>query len=249
MSLWLSPEILLWHSRCTGGLSLHAEGKSRHYEHLRRAENLLASPAPSEHDRADCISNLRKCFSQRLKMIEKCYNLRTAVGGQQKTKLFDLLFQIGVIRPFMLKTLLSIRNSIEYDDEMPPCTERCREFCETVWYLLRSTDAFLAFCRSNITLSPDETAPLEDPLFWCEIEVQYQPSFSVGLRGKFPPGIVAHEKGEKFLRLNAEFVSQEHANAFQFPSNETTPGVVGVLELTLEQRKALLHSAFTAIFP
>jgi len=204
-------------------------------------------PEPNEHDLADCLSNLRKSFTHRLGLIEKYYSIRAAIDNPQKKRhLAELLAEVGIIRPLMLKALLDVRNDVEYNDVKPPSVERCREFAEAVWYLLRSTDSILEIGRTDVSFSKEGDWH-EQPVCWFSLDIEYKPKFKLSLRGNFGPLLLSREQVPKSMELEAEFPTKNAADIFESEGNGAERFVMGVLNLALEERKAVLRAAFEAV--
>ena len=90
-------------------------------------------------DRVDAIMALRRAVGLRVKALMEKYKLRELPIGL-KLKDLELLSYFGLIRPFMLKRLIDLRNSVEHDNTSPPPTDDCLMFADLIWYFLRSTD-------------------------------------------------------------------------------------------------------------
>lgn len=178
--------------------------RRRSYEHLQRAEYFLSCDAiPSDHDRADCISNLRKCLNHRLKHFESVYNLRFVIDAPKKRPYLEILAELGVARPSLIRGLLQIRNDVEYNDAAPPQVERCREFVDILWYLLRSTDAMLHTARTGLMLTPPDADPW-DSVYWCSLDIRYSPIFGVTISGWVPGALASASEKVSYLAIQAE---------------------------------------------
>jgi len=204
MKAWLSASILSWLARDEGGTILDSAMRRRSYEHLQRAEYFLSCDAiPSDHDRADCISNLRKCLSHRLQHFESVYNLRSVIEAPKKRPYLEILAELGVVRPSLIQGLLQIRNDVEYNDAVPPDSERCHEFVDIVWYLLRSTDAMLHTARTGLMLTPPDSDPW-DSVYWCSLDLEYSPTFDVTISGWVPCSCASASEKASYLVVQAE---------------------------------------------
>lgn len=185
MKGWISKAILDWSAESSGGTVVQSGLRQRSYDHLARAEYFLkGGGAVASADRADCISNLRKCLTHRLQLLEKLYGLRRIAESGKSRPYLQILAEFGVVRPVLLERLLRVRNAIEYRDAQPPTVARCKEFVDLLWYFLRSTDAILSLQRTDIQLSP--TPRENDPTFWCSPYVKYKPSLKLEISGWIP---------------------------------------------------------------
>lgn len=247
MKFWIPLDILSWPSRCEGGSVFAAEERPRSYAHLRRAEQFLkVLPEPTDHDLADCLGNLRRCFTHRLKLLEKYYNIRAAIDAPQKRPLPELLAEVGIIRPLMLKALLNVRNDVEYADAKPPSVERCSEFAEAVWYLLRSTDSLLELGRTEVYFDKGGEIAGE-PACWFCLHIEYKPKLKLQISGKFSPDMLSRERLSASMELEAEHPADDTAKTHDLEKNGSERFVMGTLNLLPEARKAVLRAAFDAV--
>ena len=224
--------------------------RQRSYEHLQRAEYFLAcDTVSSDHDRADCISNLRKCLSHRLKHFESVYNLRSALPAPTKRHYLEVLADLGVIRPSLIKGLLEVRNDVEYNDATPPDLARCCEFVDIVWYFLRSTDAMLHTQRTEIMLTPPDSDPW-DSVYWCSVDVQYTPPFDVTLSGWIPSRLASATEASSHLIVEAESFhtnSELESESAHADKQDDDVWVAGKLLPRPEERHRIIRLALTAI--
>ena len=251
MNVGLSSSILSWFPRDEGGAFLDLSMRQRSYEHLQRAEYFLTyNSNPSDHDRADCISNLRKCLSHRQKHFEEVYNLRSALQTPKKRHYLEILADLGVIRPSLIQGLLQIRNDIEYNDSAPPDISKCRDFSDIVWYFLRSTDPLLYTERTDIILTPPE-ADTFNSVYWCSLDIQYVPTFEVKLSGWFPPHLVTESPSSADLAIVADkFVTKTDDPVIELAHSSRNADdfwVIGKLVAKAEECRALIRLALTAI--
>ena len=136
--VWIDPGWLSW--LCTEEDRNYVEdnGAARPYENHQHACDRLAGD-PNNLDRVDAIMALRRAVGLRVKALMEKYKLRELPIGL-KLKDLELLSYFGIIRPFMLKRLIDLRNSVEHDNTSPPPTDDCLMFTDLIWYFLRSTD-------------------------------------------------------------------------------------------------------------
>lgn len=247
MKLWIPLNVLSWPSRIEGGRVFAAKERPRAYAFLRRAEHFLNMlPDPTEHDLADCLSNLRRCFTHRLRLLEKHYNIRSAIGASKKRHLAELFAEVGIIRPLMLKALLDDRNEVEYADAKPPSLERCREFAEAVWYLLRTTDSLLEVGRTEVCFSK-EGEDQDDSEYWFRLDIEYTPTLILTLGGRFPPSLVSQERLPQSMELEVEHPESDASSILAWTKNWSERPVMGTLILLPEERKAVLQAVFEAV--
>ena len=140
---WLSPEIFKWlyFSEEGGPYPCDEVACARPYEYLRHAEQLLRNGTDSM-SRVDAISTLKRCLNHRLRYLKDTYALDKVPLPNWPKHLLDQMTELGIVRPFLLKYLMKVRNQIEHADARPPSRPRCEELVDVLWYFLRSTDVF-----------------------------------------------------------------------------------------------------------
>jgi len=198
-TMWISDAVLRWSPESQGGIVLDEKKAQRSYDHLFRAEHFLNLPQPGVGDRADCISNLRKCLNHRLRLFESVYNLRRITEVGKKRPYLTVLSDVGIVRPFLLGRLFNVRNAIEYRDSTPPSVARCREFVDVVWYLLRSTDPLLSVKRSDLALAPrnrDQESP-----YGVSVYLSYRRPFNPKTFGWIPFELVSKTPSDSSIQF------------------------------------------------
>ncbi|MFJ7913908.1 MULTISPECIES: hypothetical protein [unclassified Lysinibacillus] len=136
---WISNEILNWESYSESSTVLEKEKGERAFRIWEHAKNLIENNETEFH-LADGITNLKRALNHRLKLIEEIYGFKFVEINNKPKGYMEILEIFGVVRPFLMKRLLTIRNGIEHNDEKPPSYERCIELLDVVWYFLKSTD-------------------------------------------------------------------------------------------------------------
>jgi len=112
-----------------------------------RAEKKLATDT-SPDSRGEFFITLKRAIDRRLKGIEQIHEftkLSLPIKIKSKSRL-ELLEYLGIVRPLLIKKLMTIRNDIEHHDMRPPSMTICQQFLDTTWYFLKSTD-FLVIRR------------------------------------------------------------------------------------------------------
>lgn len=181
--VWIDPSWLSWEGYNEGSNYLPQNAAIRPYDIHEHACDRLADN-PNEFDRVDAITTLRRAVGRRVKALKEIYQLRElSIGAKPKGDL-ELLSYLGIIRPFMLKRLIDIRNIVEHQDSSPPPTDECLMFADLVWYFLRSTDELVELQLERISLVP----PGED--FFSR---DYHPQVALNFPSPFsrPPEIEA----------------------------------------------------------
>jgi hypothetical protein len=179
-------------------------------------------------------------------LLEKYYNIRSAIDAPQKRPLAELFAEVGIIRPLMLKALLIERNEVEYADAKPPNIQRCREFAEAVWYLLRSTDSLLELGRTAVCFLK-EGEPKNDPECWFSLDIKYEPALSLTLQGRLPPKLVSQKRLPHSMELEAVYPDSKSANLLDWTKHWSEFPVMGTLILLPDERKAVLRAVFDAV--
>jgi hypothetical protein len=123
--VWVDPEWLSWLSYTATGQHIgDSAATSRLYEIHQHACDRLASD-PSDLDRVDAIIALRRVIGRRVKALIEIHQLRELPTGTKPKYDLELLEYFGIIRPYMLKRLIDIRNLVEHEDSIPPSTDEC----------------------------------------------------------------------------------------------------------------------------
>jgi hypothetical protein len=146
--VWINLEWLSWLGTEEDRDYVEYNDAARPYENHQHACDRLAGD-PNNNDRVDAIMALRRAVGQRLKALMEIYELRELPIGM-KCKNLELLSYFGLIRPFMLKRLIDLRDSVEHDNTSPPPLDECLMFADLIWYFLRSTDRLVKSTRKGL---------------------------------------------------------------------------------------------------
>ncbi len=103
---WLSPEILKWQTESDSGWPVQDDLRSRSYEILAHAEQVLGQPT-SELALVDVITSLRRAIDRRLRALNTLYSFRDIPIRDKPRDLLLLLESLGIIRSHMLQSLLT----------------------------------------------------------------------------------------------------------------------------------------------
>ena len=151
--LWSDPSWLVWEYHIESGTYLSKDRAERPYEFHQHACDRLVDD-PNDFDRVDAITTLRRAISQRVRMLKEIYELRKLLIPSKPKGDLELLTYLEIIRPFMLRRLIDIRDIVEHQDSVPPSVDECLMFADLVWYFLRSTDALVHSKVSAILFEP-----------------------------------------------------------------------------------------------
>jgi hypothetical protein len=153
--VWIDSSWLSWEYNWDSDSGLPYNTVRPYEVHQHACDRLAGNP--DEFDRVDAITTLRRVVSQRVKALKEIYNLRDLPIGAKPRGDLELLSEFGIIRPFMLKRLVDIRNIVEHQDSSPPPTDECLMFADLVWYFLRSTDGLARTWVPRIFFYPPGT--------------------------------------------------------------------------------------------
>lgn len=188
-SIWLKNEVFYWYAESQGGSSTSNTDQARAYDLWERANSLLVGNEDDFH-RADSISNLKRCLNQRLKFIEYVYGLKKIALDKSPKGYLEYLETFGLVRPFLLKNLMLIRNDIEHNDTQPPDLKRCKELVDIMWYFLKSTDGVLNWRKEDILFS-DLTEDGYETQYWFDMRIDYDLNHDVRVSGWFPESLIS----------------------------------------------------------
>ncbi|MFT9817511.1 MULTISPECIES: hypothetical protein [unclassified Lysinibacillus] len=186
---WISNEILNWESYSDSSVVLEKEKGERAYEIWEHAKSQIENNE-SEFHLADGITNLKRALNHRLKLIEEIYGFKFIKINNKPKGYMEILEVFGVVRPFLMKRLLTIRNGIEHNDEKPPSYERCLELLDVVWYFLKSTDSMVQFAVKDLAFELDEEG--DKPYYFGLRYVQQERDIFI-INGKIPEKLIYDE--------------------------------------------------------
>ena len=199
--IWLSNSFLHWYAEMQCSSYTSVEDRLRAYKLWQHAE-LIAAGDANEFNRVDIVSNLKRCLNQRLKFIEHVYSLKKIASSDSPKGYLEYLESLDLVRPYMLKQLMTIRNDIEHNDASPPNIERCRELLDLTWYFLKSTDGFVSRCKNNCVLrylsdKGDETQ------YWLNFDIDFNSNHTITINGWVPETMLSKDekKNHTLIRL------------------------------------------------
>jgi hypothetical protein len=198
--IWIDPSWLSWESYSTSSHHLD-DTSSRLYQVHQHASDRLTSD-PNEFDRVDAITTLRRVVGRRVKALKEIYHLRELPIGTKPKYDLELLEYFGIIRPYMLKRLIDIRNIVEHQDSAPPPTDECLMFADLVWYFLRSTDGLVKRIVEEL-LFVDSGMPISDRAPRTILRFRKPLSEPPGITAYLQPGDVAYEPRRNWIRIEA----------------------------------------------
>jgi hypothetical protein len=261
--VWIDPSWLSWEYRALQSVPEESLGlypdetptsprdtTTRLYDIHQHACDRLASD-PTEFDRADAIINLRRVVALRVKTLKDKYQLCELQTGQKPRGDLELLSYFGIIRPFMLRRLVDIRNIVEHQASSPPPTDECLMFADLIWYFLRSTDK-LVHGRVYEVDFEQGTSPeffSVHVTFW--VSYVAQPNISVFLKRPqisafLDSSSVSYEPRANWTRADASRITRHEEEKINPPLIQTRTDVFGNLSCTDEQMKQIYGVYFKA---
>ncbi|MGP9545396.1 hypothetical protein ACT3QR_10390 [Psychrobacter sp. AOP7-B1-25] len=206
--IWLCDSVLDWSATIESYSYTNEADHLRAYDLWSHADLILTGNA-NEFDRVDVVSNLKRCLNQRLKFIEHVYSLKKIALSDSPKGYLEYLESLGLVRPYMLKQLMLIRNDIEHNDAPPPNIERCQELLDLTWYFLKSTDSFVSLCKHDFILkklsdSGDETQ------YWLNFDIDFEQGHTTMVNGWVPETLLSKEEKQGFMLIELkDFGSKE----------------------------------------
>ncbi len=200
-NLWISNEIFNCSIDTNFSDIIDKEDWMRSYEIWEYSRTLIED-AQNDFHLADGITNLKRSFNQRLKLIEDLYRLKLIDFSNRPKGYLELLEKYGLVRPFIMKVLLTIRNDIEHNDATPPNIERCKELVDVVWYFLKSTDHIVQKQNEGGTFNLlDEEN--KNNKYWVEFEIDFTNNHNVSINGWLPKELISFKEEDNYLKVDA----------------------------------------------
>lgn len=171
----------------------------RSYEIWDHANDLIEA-SEEEFFLSDGITNLKRSLNHRLQLIEKMYQFKKIDFENKPKGYLELLETYGLVRPYIMKELLKIRNGIEHYDEKPPNKLRCKELSDVVWYFLKSTDNIVQIMKYVIEfIIMDEYG--EETEFRYTIQLDWDRHYNLEIEGLIPAEYISQDSNEKFIKV------------------------------------------------
>lgn len=198
--VWIDPSWLSWGSIWETKEPIPNDGTARLYEIHQHACDRLAGD-PNEFDRVDAIMALRRVVGRRVKALKEIYQLRELPTGTKPRHDLELLEYFGIIRPFMLKRLIDIRNIVEHQDSSPPPVDECLMYADLIWYFLRSTDGLAQMQAETLIFKPRDVPPSREQM----VTLHFRELFSEmpGINTWVIAAIVTYEPRVDWMRIES----------------------------------------------
>lgn len=185
---FFSKDILNFNYETESTTVLELENLKRAYEIWEHARALIENNE-SEFHLSDGIANLKRSLNQRLQLIEGVYNLKSVKFEGKPKGYLELLEFFGIVRPFLMKQLLDIRNDIEHRDAKPPSYEKCLELLDSVWYFIKSTDYLVRYSTDTLVYMEDNI--LIEDRSWVELTYKFD-VHKIYIRGRLSDDFVTN---------------------------------------------------------
>lgn len=231
-SVWIDPSWLSWEPYWDTKDPVPNDNTVRLYKLHQHACDRLVSDS-NEFDRIDAIMALRRVVGMRVKALMESYQLRELGTGAKPKHDLELLEHFGIIRPFMLRRLIDIRNIVEHQDSSPPSVDECLMFADLVWYLLRSTDG-LAKIRAEFIIFRVRRGSFHQVILSFG---EYGEHFSeLDISALVDPSLVAYEPRENWIMIKNAKVTHSSKSGWV--------AVEGRVQGTEEQMKRIYDAYF-----
>ncbi|MDD9180712.1 MULTISPECIES: hypothetical protein [Aliivibrio] len=192
MSIYINEDIFKWNYN-KNSFNEATDGWQKSYSYLEHAEALLTIEN-SPHFMVDIISNLKRAVDFRINQLSKKYKLKELKCLFGAKGSYDLLVMLGVIRPLMLEKLITLRNQVEHQFEIPNNIDLCKELTEFVWYFLKTTDLLTKYEYGDLCFQH----PTKKHLF-CDIEINFTNKWSFNGSGWLPQEMYSLDKSNNYF--------------------------------------------------
>ncbi|MBF0724790.1 hypothetical protein [Enterococcus gallinarum] len=207
--IWLSVDVLfkntVWYS---SGSNLHSlDTQQRAYDIWNRANDLVKKN-DSPFDLTDGITNLKRSINHRLKLIEEIYHFKKIDFPEKPKGYLELLESYSIVRPYLMKTVMEIRNHIEHNDTPPPNHQRCKELVDMVWYFLKSTDSLVSSLTTDFEFYIYDKNNNETH-YGGTVYLDHTTHETMKILGWFPCESISTEKKENYIPLYVEALNRK----------------------------------------
>jgi hypothetical protein len=244
--IWFKFDPTEWESSSFSTDSVDEVNVQRAYDSWRHADGLCTAAA-NEFVRIDIVTNLKRCIAQRISLLKETYALKNLARTARWRNVEDLevLANLGLVRPLLLRKLHAIRNAVEHENASPPSAEECRDFVELVWYFLKSTDSTVREIRSDYDLIcwregvdpvPDldpvpsidgervKVMDLREPTPRAQISIDYPTdTWLPAIRGKLPASKWSRMPVDGWLELRCGKLTTDDAGNVRFQGQGRGP--------------------------
>lgn len=130
----------------------HRVDWKRQHEIWEHGNSLISGASPSQQDLEAGIIQLQRAVELRDKLLDEIYGFEKIPGRRKNTK-YEIMADLGIIRPTLKIRLRELRNSLIHDPKNSPTTQQeCELLCDTSWYYLKVTDRITQQCADELTM-------------------------------------------------------------------------------------------------
>ncbi len=192
-SIWIDSNMLYW--PVNGSVGCYSgEDIASCYEYWEYAETLINKFDDKFHLQ-DSIKNLKYVVDKRIKQIERVYDFKSHFPSK---KVFEIYEELGIVKGFVIKNLFKLRNNIEHNEVEINEKEKCRDFLDTVWYFLKSTD--LLVNSSNVANDFYKDINSDDIII--NIDVNDPKLKDANIRGTIEKHMISYQEKEDYIQIN-----------------------------------------------
>ena len=208
-TVWTDPSWLSWEAFLDTKYPIPNDNTTRLYETHQHACGRLAGD-PNKDERIDAMTAFRRIVARRVKALIDTYQLRQLATGAKPKYDLELLEYFGIIRPFMLRRLIEIRNILEHEESDPPPVDECLMFADLVWYFLRSTDGLTKVQSDMVIFRPPHRTTSNN----SQLKLSFQESFAeLDVSALFHPSFISYEYKENWIKIEpAEVTRHKHGD-------------------------------------
>ncbi len=241
--MYIKDSFLNWNVDIQSWSEINPDEKKRSIELLFRAENHLNFNDDND-SRADAIVTLKRAINHRLKLIEKCYNLKKIDFPDKPKGYLELLESLGIVRPLLLKELMQIRNEIEHNDAKPPKMNVCRIYVDVVWYFLKSTNRMVTINSDDFIFT--KMNGKNETQYWLNIYKRSDDFQKFKINGWLPKSHLKENTNlNEYFKIEINDIhskEQRWNNSKEHSDKKSTDiWVNGILLIDENHRKKLLH--------
>jgi hypothetical protein len=195
---FISAEILDWNFSLFKTKHRKKHKFNQPYEMLEHAETLLQFD-DANFDHVKCFNKIQSAIHQRGHYLKDKYLLDILQGDSKYDDSLAMLQDIGFVKPGMAKQLINLHKKNSSGDIRQFSKDTIREWMETVWYFLKSTDMLLYHKTDTFSLHPNLTGSTSEK-YWLSLEIEYS-SLEIILSGRIPKQLISEDYADNHLNI------------------------------------------------
>ncbi len=213
----------------------------RDYEDINHAYKLLESGDKKYY--RDAILNARMLINFRVTQLNDAIGFSEIDKAFKEKQKLEILENLGIIKPLLIRKLFQIRNDVEYRKETAiPGKEECQGLIDSVWYFYKSTDKLIDFVPDNFVIKYSEGG-IE---YFLSFEFDFKNHKTIKFRGRISELKICREPTENAFKIHS-YEGTESINKF---SKEFSMGNFAVrgefLTADIPQYKDILKRIFAS---